>query len=174
MTNFELAQALVRLGAVTAMAFDGGGSTEMAFDGTVLNRPSGGAERPISTALAFAYTGAFARAPLPVVSPNGDGVDDVEPLSYKLIRPSSVSVTLTAPDGSTPVTQTLDQLPGTYPVPFPPAAGTAPLAGVWKLAVTATDDLGQQTSMTQAFTVDDTLGFPADLGAEAVPATRWA
>ena len=34
MTNFELAQALVRLGAVTAMALDAGGSTTMAFDGT--------------------------------------------------------------------------------------------------------------------------------------------
>ena len=33
MTNFQLAQALVRLGAVTAMALDGGGSMTMAFDG---------------------------------------------------------------------------------------------------------------------------------------------
>ena len=40
MTNFELAQALVRLGAVTGMALDSGGSTTMAFDGTLLNRPS--------------------------------------------------------------------------------------------------------------------------------------
>ena len=159
MTNFELAQALVRLGAVTAMALDGGGSTEMAFDGTVLNRPSGGVERPISTALAFAYTGAFARAQLPVVSPNGDGVDDVEPLSYKIVTVASVTVTLTAPDGSTPVLQTVDQQPGTYPVTFPPAAGAAAAEGTWKLTVAATDELGRQTGMTQTFTVDDTLGF---------------
>ncbi len=159
MTNFELAQALVRLGAVTAMALDGGGSTEMAFDGNVLNRPSGGVERPISTALAFAYTGAFARAPLPVVSPNGDGVDDVEPLSYKIVSPATVTVTLAAPDGSTPVTQTVDQQPGTYPVTFPPAAETAPAEGTWKLTVAANDELGQQTGMTQSFVVDDTLGF---------------
>ena len=47
MTNFELAQTLVRLGAVTASAFDGGGSTTLAFDGTLLNRPSDpGGERP--------------------------------------------------------------------------------------------------------------------------------
>jgi hypothetical protein len=32
MTNFELAQALVRLGAVTGMALDSGGSATMAFD----------------------------------------------------------------------------------------------------------------------------------------------
>ena len=33
LTNWELAQALVRLGAVTGMALDSGGSTTMAFDG---------------------------------------------------------------------------------------------------------------------------------------------
>jgi len=158
MTNFELAQALVRLGAVTGMALDGGGSTTMAFDGTVLNRPSEGTERPISTALAFAYTGVFVADPLPVVSPNGDGVDDTQTLAYKLVRPSSVTLTLTAPDSSTPVSQAADQQPGTYPIPFPPS-GAAPAEGTWKLAVAATDDLGQQTQMARTFTVDDTLGF---------------
>ena len=159
MTNWELAQALVRLGAVTGMALDGGGSTTMAFDGTLLNRPSDGVERPISTALSFAYTGVFVRQPLPSVSPNGDGVDDVQPLSYKLVRPATVTVTLTAPDGSTPVGQTLDQQPGTYPVAFPPTADVSLAEGTWKLAVAATDDLGQPTAMTRSFTVDNTLGF---------------
>ena len=56
MTNFELAQALVRLGAVTGMALDSGGSATMAFDGTLLNRPSE-PERPISTALAVPVHG---------------------------------------------------------------------------------------------------------------------
>ena len=45
LTNSELAQALVRLGAVRAMGLDSGGSTTMAFDGAVLNRPSDGRER---------------------------------------------------------------------------------------------------------------------------------
>ena len=43
-----------------------------------LNRPSDGAERPIADALVFAYTGVFVRQPLAAVSPNGDGVDDVQ------------------------------------------------------------------------------------------------
>ena len=46
----------------------------MAFDGQVLNTPSG-VERPVSEALLMAYAGVH--APLPtetVVSPNGDGV----------------------------------------------------------------------------------------------------
>src|SRR4029077_15156908 len=40
MTNFELAQQLVRLKAVTASALDSGTSTTMAFDGKLLNQPS--------------------------------------------------------------------------------------------------------------------------------------
>lgn len=161
MTNFELGQALVRLGAVTGMALDSGGSSTMAFDGTVLNRPSDGAERRISTALAFVYRGAFARAALPVVSPNGDGADDAETLSVKVVEPSSVTVSLTAPDGTQSPPETSDRNPGTYPVAFPPAGSPAPAEGRWTLAVSAVDDLGRQTSMNAAFTVDDTLGFLA-------------
>ena len=48
MTNFELAQTMVRLGAVTASALDAGGSTTMAFDGKVLNRPSDRAASDLS------------------------------------------------------------------------------------------------------------------------------
>src|SRR5437660_11190478 len=40
LTNFELALAMMRLGCVTASALDSGGSTTMAFDGKLLNRPS--------------------------------------------------------------------------------------------------------------------------------------
>ena len=78
MTNFELAQALVRLGAVTGMALDSGGSATMAFDGTLLNRPSE-PERPISTALLFQYTGVFVQPAVAIVSPDGDGVATSRP-----------------------------------------------------------------------------------------------
>ena len=40
MTNFELALLLMRLGAWTATPLDGGGSSTMAFEGALLNRPS--------------------------------------------------------------------------------------------------------------------------------------
>ncbi|WP_147281349.1 phosphodiester glycosidase family protein, partial [Gaiella occulta] len=120
MTNFELAQTLVRLGAVNGMALDGGGSTSMAFDGALLNRPSGGAERPVSTALMFLYSGVFVQPAVSVVSPDGDGVGDRQSLRYKLVRPSTVSVTLVSPDGTTAYAQTADLQPGSYDVPFPP------------------------------------------------------
>ena len=125
LTNFELAQALVRLGAVTGMALDSGGSTTMAFDGTLLNRPSDGRERAISTALMFAYRGVFAPEPPARVSPNGDGVAETPNLRYRVVRPSSVTVTLRAPDGSTPVSSTAQQAVGMHDVPFPGAAAEA-------------------------------------------------
>ena len=184
LSNFELAQALVRLGAVTGMALDGGGSTTMAFDGTLLNRPSA-AERPISTALLFAYTGVFVQPAVAVVSPDGDGVADRQSLRYKLVRPSTVTVTLTGPDGAVAYTESSTKDPGKYAVPFPPPASTPPVPspapataptttststsgrtiadgptqGRWKLTVSATDDVGQPSEMTQAFLVNSTIGF---------------
>ncbi len=191
LTNFELGQTLVRLGAVTGMALDGGGSTTMAFDGELLNHPSGSAERPVATGLLFQYTGVFVQSAVSVVSPDGDGVGDRQSLRYKLVRPSLTTVTLTAPDGTVAYTETTQRQPGTYelafpppaspppPVPVPtptptptptppattslktpaPGAGSAPENGRWKLTVSATDDIGQQSAMTQVFTVNTTLGY---------------
>jgi hypothetical protein len=181
MTNFELAQTLVRLGAVRAIALDGGGSTTMAFDGRLLNRPPGEARR-VSDALLFLYTGVFLPAPAAVVSPNGDGVDETPGLEVKLVRPSTVTVTLLAPDASTAYTVTEARAPGRFAVPFPPEGATpapppTPPArvagggvepdpgelpeGRWRLLVEATDDVGQVTRMGRGFTVNDTLGFLA-------------
>jgi hypothetical protein len=167
MTNFELAQTMVRLGAVTGSALDGGGSSSLAFDGVLLNRPSdSGGERPVSNALQLMYYGVYAPAPEPVISPNGDGVDEEQrELSYKVVRPSNVTATLFAPDGTPAFTETLPRDPGTYPVAFPPAPvdplaePAAPAEGRWRLDVAATDDLGRASTTTQAFTVNNTLGF---------------
>jgi hypothetical protein len=170
MTNFELAQTLVRLGAVTASGFDGGGSSTLAFDGKLLNRPSDRTERPVSTSLQLMYYGAFAPAVLPVISPNGDGVDETQlPLTYRLVRQSTATATLTAPDGSVAFTETGPKAPGTYPVAFPPApldplapppAGP-PAEGTWRLVVDATDDLGRVSKAVQSFSVNNTLGSAA-------------
>jgi hypothetical protein len=167
MTNFELAQTMVRLGAVTGSAFDGGGSSSLAFDGQLLNRPSDpGGERPVSNALQLMYYGVYAPAPEPVISPNGDGFgEEQRELSYKVVRPSNVTATLVAPDGTAAFTETLLREPGTYPVAFPPApldplAEPAPPAeGRWRLDVSATDDLTRASTTTQTFTVNNTLGF---------------
>ena len=105
MTNWELAQAMVRLGAVTASALDAGGSTTMAFDGRLMNRPSDpGGERSVAESLAILYTGVYAPPPaLPVVSPNGDGIAERQQLSFKVVAPSTVTTSLVGPGGATGV-----------------------------------------------------------------------
>src|SRR5262245_31830340 len=168
LTSYELAQTLVRLGAVTGMGLDSGGSTTMAFDGTLLNRPSDGREREIATAVMLLYRGIFAPEPPALVSPNGDGVAESPELSYRVVRPSSVTVALSPPDGAAPLTSTASLAPGTYPVPFPPA-GTTAAPGSWRLDVKAVDDLGQSSSMARRFVVDDTLGFLRVPRLRAVP-----
>ena len=170
MTTFELAQTMSRLGAVRAMALDGGGSTTLAFDGTVLNRPSDGRERPVSTALMLVYSGVFASPPAePVVSPNGDGIAEEQQLAYKIVRPSTATVTLTAPDGTNAFQETVTREPGTYEVLFPPVPAVPPetvppppvppVEGRWTLSVTATDDEGQLSTAVRRFWVNSTLGF---------------
>ena len=165
MTNFELAQTLVRLGAVTGSAFDAGGSTTVAFEGELLNRPSDpSGERPVSTSLQLMYYGAYASSLRPVVSPNGDGVDETQALSYKVVRPSNVTATLTAPGGEVAFTETVAREPGTYEVAFPPvpadpnAPPAEPAEGRWQLEVAATDDIGRASRTRERFSVNNTLG----------------
>jgi exopolysaccharide biosynthesis protein len=171
MTNFELAQALVRFGAVRGMALDGGGSSTLAFEGTVLNSPSDGKERAVSTALLLQYYGVYAPPPLEaVVSPNGDGVAEAQTLSFKVVRPSTATVTLTAPSGTIASQETGPRDPGTYEIPFPPAppppaegqpppVASPPAEGRWTLAVTATDDQGLASAASRRFAVNSTIGF---------------
>ena len=181
MTNWELAQAMVRLGCVTASALDAGGSTTMAFDGKLLNRPSDpGGERSVAETLAVMYTGVYAPPPpLTVVSPNGDGVDEQQQLAYKVVRPSTVTASLLGPGGVTGFTETLTRQPGIYTYTWPTTTKTKkrhghgvrklrgrwlrtvdsnPL-GRWRWVVSATDDQGKASSVERAFWLNDTLGF---------------
>jgi len=155
MTAYELAVALVRLGAVTGMALGGGAPSSMAFDGTLLTRPSAGAEAPISDALLLSYNGVYAAPPVTsVLSPNGDGVDDTQTFSYKLLRPSQVSATLNGPAGSAlPLASDAEQ-PGVHTLSW---NGTPVAEGKWTFSVTATDDLGRTSTATREFVLDNTL-----------------
>jgi hypothetical protein len=171
LTNFELAQTLVRLGAVTASALDSGGSSTLAFDGHLLNRPSDpGGERPVKETLALMYTGVYAPPPTqPVLSPNGDGKGDRETLSFKIVRQSTVDAKLIDPTGATVYENAGDRAPGIYQVTWPSSAirrrssvrhRAAGLAlGRWRWSVGATDDQHQSSSVSRVFWVNDTLGF---------------
>ncbi len=176
LTNFELAQAMVRLGAVTASALDSGGSTTMAFDGKLLNRPSDpGGERAVADSLSIFYTGVYAPPPaLPVISPNGDGIAERQALAYKVVRPSAVDARLVGPGGVTGYTESGQRNPGVYRVGWPTSARAAaaqPL-GRWRWLVTATDDSGNTSSVERAFWLNDTLGFLRVAPAVARPRPR--
>lgn len=53
MTLQQLQQLFVRFGASTAMNLDGGGSTELWFQGQTLNHPAGGKERAVTDIILF-------------------------------------------------------------------------------------------------------------------------
>jgi phosphodiester glycosidase/flagellar hook capping protein FlgD len=186
MTNFELALALMRFGVVTGTALDGGGSTTMAFDGTVLNRPSDGGERAVAEALLVHYYGVHA-PPLigQVLSPNGDGVDETVEFRYKVVRPSQVVVTLVGPDRVPRLTETFTRAPGTYRYSWVGRRpdGSLEQLGRWRWVVNALDDQGQGSEIERAFSLNDTIGYlrvrpslfrPANRGARLVATVRLA
>jgi hypothetical protein len=168
MTNFELAQTLVRLGAVTASAVDAGGSVTVAFDGQLLNRPSDGAERAVKEGLFVKYYGVYALAPSQAIVTAATAPRGVN-LGYKIVRPSTVTATLTGPDGvAHPFEQALVKQPGTYTFPWT----TFDVEGTWRFDVQAVDDLQRQTTMSRTFSYDLTLAdlrVPASVKLPAPP-----
>ena len=99
MTNFELAQTLVRLGAVTGFRLRRRRLVDAGVQRHVAQPPVRlGGERPSATALQLMYYGVYAPTPDAVVSPNGDGfAEQQRQLSYKVVRQSTVTATLVGP-----------------------------------------------------------------------------
>ena len=162
MSNFELALAMMQLGAVTASALDAGGSTTVAFDGQLLNRPSDpGGERAVAEALVIAYTGIYAPPVAETaLSPNGDGVAETQTLSYKVVRPSTVTATLIAPDKTVRPIDSGPRAPGTYKFTWSgkTAEGAVEPEGSWHFSVSATDDQGVASTADRVFQLNNTLG----------------
>jgi hypothetical protein len=158
LTNFELALTMMRLGCVTASALDAGGSTTMAFDGKLLNRPSdSGGERAVAETLTLFYYGAYAPAlPARVLSPNADGVDDAQVFAYKLVRPSTVTATLTGPGGIVVPLDSGSRAAGSYRFNW---TGAGQPEGNWTFRTVADDDLGRQSIADRQFALNNTLGF---------------
>ena len=158
LTNFELALTMMRLGCVTASALESSGATTMAFDAKLLNRPSDrGGERAVGEALTLFYYGVYAPAlPSRVLSPNGDGADDSQALSYKLVRPSAVTATLTGPNGIVVPLDSDTRTPGTYRFNW---TGEGQPEGAWTFRVVADDDQGRRSTADRQFSLNETLGF---------------
>jgi hypothetical protein len=155
MTNYELAVALTRLGARTAMGLGTGPATAMAFDGALLTRSTAGVEQPVSDALLLSYNGVYAASPSSTtLSPNGDGVDDTLSLSYKLVRPSQVTASVVGPGRTVTLAKDAEQ-PGVHTLAWD---GSGAQEGSWRFVVTAVDDAGRTTTAERDFDLNDTLG----------------
>jgi len=160
LTNFELALTMMRLGCVTASALDAGGSTTMAFDGKLLNRPSDpGGERAVAEALTLFYYGVYEPSlPARVLSPNADGVDDAQVFAYKLVRPSTVTASLLGPGGVVVPLDSGSKGPGLYKFNW---TGAGQPEGAWTFRTIADDDLGRHSTADRQFGLNNTLGFLA-------------
>jgi flagellar hook assembly protein FlgD len=171
MSNFELAQELADLGAVTAMALDSGDSTTMAFNGELLNTPSSG-EKPVADALALLYTGVFAWQPEDLGSLGADGTG----FAYKLVRPSSVRAALDGPGGAKVTVDEGERIAGVYTFPWRglDSEGRPLPEGTWILKVTATDDLGRISEAERTFSFNTTIGGFAVDGSKVVVELRRA
>ena len=154
---------MVRLGAVTASALDSGGSTTMAFDGELLNQPSDpGGERAVADGLFVFYYGVQAPPPsVEVLSPNGDGVDESQSLSFKVVRRSVVTASLVGPDRVPRLTQTGSRDPGIYKLTWSGRTeqGVPEPEGLWRWVVNAVDDQGQSSKVERSFYLNNTLGY---------------
>jgi hypothetical protein len=165
MTNFELAQTMMRLGVVKASALDAGGSSTMAFDGQLLSRPSdSGGERLVSEALLVMYYGVYAPDTEPSFSPNGDGAGDRQRIEYKIVKQSTVSATLTGPDGTARTIDSGERKPGIYKFSFAGqrsrrSAQAAEPEGRYRWTITATDSEGRRSTAERVFSLNNTLGF---------------
>ncbi len=135
-TVAEVARDLHRRGAVTAMAFDSGGSTSVSLDGRLLNAPSDGVERPVGNMLVYFVGRAGTTHPIGDVHvgrrPPGARVPA---LSYTLVRPAKVGVALYDPDGRVHVVANRRFGTGTHAIAVP--AGVPLRPGRWRLAVDA-------------------------------------
>jgi hypothetical protein len=159
MSNYELAVELSRLGAKSAFALGAGAASGLAFDGKLLTRRSGGHTPRVSDALVLSYSGVYAAPPsTAVLSPNGDGVADVESFSYRLALPSQVVASLTGPGGAE-VTLASGAVPaGVHTLGWNGTIGGSPAPeGTWTFNVTGTDDRTVTTSAARTFSLDDTL-----------------
>jgi hypothetical protein len=159
MSNYELAVELSRLGATTAYGLGAGPASGLAFDGSLLTRPSGRNVPRVSDALVLSYSGVYAAPPsATVLSPNGDGVADTEAISYRVVRPSDVVATLAGPGGAKITLTNGTKSPGLHTLGWNgTAAGSPAPEGKWTFTVTATDDHSVTTTAQRLFSLDDTL-----------------
>jgi hypothetical protein len=111
-----------------------------------LNRPSARGERAVGDALTLFYYGAY----VPALSSRTFSGNDAVPLSYKLVRPSTVAAQLVGPAGAVVPIDAGQRDPGTYRFSWGAAARPG---GAWTFRVVADDDLGRHSIAERDFTL---------------------
>jgi hypothetical protein len=152
MTNYELAQTMVRLGARTAAGLAYGKQVSAAFDGQLLSRPADRSGAAVKEGLLIQYFGVYAP---PVSAPiiGKDNQNVVEQLEYRVVRPSTVTAALIGPDGVVHPVESGSREPGIYRFTW----NTYDAEGTWHWNVKATDDLGRNSVADQSFEYDLTI-----------------
>ena len=176
MSNYELAVELSQLGATTAYGLGAGSAAGLAFDGQLLTRSPGGITPKVADALVLSYSGVYAAPPsTSVLSPNGDGVGDLESLSYRVARPSHVVASLAGPGGAKFPLANGAESAAVHGLAWDGKVGGSPAAeGKWTFTVTGTDDRKVTTSAQRTFSLDDTLSSLAlTIGSKGLPTATF-
>jgi Phosphodiester glycosidase/FlgD Ig-like domain len=153
MTTYELAQEMVRLGAVTAGAVAYGSGVTAAFDGQLLSKPNSVAQaQAVREAVLVQYFGVYAYPPsVPVITQSTAAAG--EQLSYKIVRQSTVNASVIAPNGVSYPVDSGSRAPGVYHFTW----NSFNVQGTWHWNIHASDDLGRQSAADQPFSYNLTL-----------------
>jgi hypothetical protein len=107
----------------------------------------------VKEALLVKYFGVYAPPPTQGLV-TASSAERGEELTYKIVRPSTVTATLTSPNGTPTVLESqAAKEPGVYKFGW----STFDAEGTWRFDVLAVDDLGRQSTIQRTFQYDLTL-----------------
>lgn len=157
MTANEQAELLASLGAQTAIAMDSGGSSGMVVRGRMMNSVRYG-ERAIANGLIVSYAGVQLTEPAPLVSPNGDGIDDTTTVVARSAKNGTANIVLRRPGKK--AARLLYRGPlGPSGASFRIGVGAALAPGVYEISAKFTPaDGSAPTEHRRRLVIDDTLG----------------
>ena len=92
---------------------------------------------------------------------NGDGVAEAQSLSFKLVRPSTVTASLIGPDRVPRQVETGPKEAGTYRLSWSgrTQGGQPEPEGRWRFVINAVDDQARESSSERTFFLNNTLGY---------------
>ena len=163
LTNFELAQQMVRLGAVTASSLDAGGSTTMAFDGKLLNQPSDPVVSAQSPTGSSSSTTASRRRLCRCRCSRRTGTAwtrsnrSASKSSDRRPSPRASSARTGFRGRRRPGSRS--RAPTSWTWNGRTAQGAPEPEGRWRWVINAVDDSGQQSRAERAFYLNSTLGY---------------